>query len=140
MNTNEQTNPATGRAEYTTVRDHDHLPRITVTEELVDQAHDETFGTDDKPKVVSILDYCESPWSHLFDEFHRQRIVHVMANQTLLLRYEYDYEVDLDRIHDERDLLAWTDHLCGKTWMNTERVSHFIAAVASIKGFNLNSF
>jgi hypothetical protein len=126
------------RRDFSVACDHDHLPELSVSQEWLDEAHEETFGPKDERRGVSLMAFCDSPWSHLFEEFHRQRIVHVLSNNTLLLRYQYDYEVDLDRIHSERDLLAWTHHLCGKTWMNTERLSHFIEAVARIKGFKVH--
>jgi hypothetical protein len=115
--------------------DQGQLPVLTLTQEDVDAAHDETFGTDDDPKSVSLMAFVDSEWADLLEEFYRQRIVYVRSNEVMLLRFRYDYEVDLDRINTERDLLAWTLHLCGKTWMNTERVSRFSKAVAVIKDF-----
>jgi hypothetical protein len=61
-----------------------------------------------------------------------------LVNETVLLRFAYDYEVDLDRINSEADLLNWTLHLCGKTWMTVEHLGHFIETVAQIKGFKVH--
>ena len=57
---------------------------------------------------------------------------------SLLLRFDYSYEVDLDRIHCERDLLAWVLQLVEKPWMGAERVKLFAYVVADIKDFNIH--
>jgi hypothetical protein len=62
----------------------------------------------------------------------------VRCNNVLLLRFRYDYEIDLDEIKTERDLLAWALHLSGKTWMNTQRIGRFIEAVAQIKRLSVH--
>src|SRR6185503_17765224 len=57
---------------------------------------------------------------------------------TCTLNFQYSYEVDLDRIQTERDLLAWVRHLANKAWMNGGRVKLFIDAVARHKGFRVD--
>src|SRR6516225_2389060 len=94
----------------------EHLPPLIVSQQQVEQAHEKVFGTEDEFRVV--------PWSTLFDRFYQERIVYVPSNETLLVRFRYDYEIDLERINSEADLLCWALHLCGKTWMNTERLAH----------------
>jgi hypothetical protein len=59
------------------------------------------------------------------------------SKHTLTLNYLYKYEIDLDRIETERDLLAWMCHLCEKSWMTTERVRAVAVKIAEIKGFDL---
>ncbi len=51
----------------------------------------------------------------------------------------YHYRVELGRIVTERDLLVWSLHLCGKTWMNIARLRAFIETIAELKGFDLYS-
>jgi hypothetical protein len=80
----------------------------------------------------------DSTWSRLCDQFYQEQIVYVRTNNTVLLRFLYDYEVDLDQIKTEADLLNWTLHLCEKTWMSTERLHKFIEAVAQIKRFKVH--
>jgi hypothetical protein len=116
---------------YTVTVDHDQLPELVVTQEQVDAA----FGP--KNAGHSIMFYVDSEWVRLYERFFQERIVHVRSNNVLLLRFAYTYEVDLDRIHTARDLLAWTLHLVDKPWMGAERVKVFAAAVANIKGFNV---
>jgi hypothetical protein len=130
-------------AKYTTIKDHTQLPKLTVTQEMVDEAesrHGEPFLDEEGNEIgrsYSVGKMLDSEWSTLFDEFYRQRIVYVRGNNTLLLRFAYDYEIDLDRIKREVNLLSWIEHLCGKNWMNTERLNHFIKVVADIKGFKI---
>jgi hypothetical protein len=117
---------------------HEQLPVQTITQKDVDAAHDLVFGSGrENPRCVPLTAFADSEWSRAIEQFYRERIVHVTSNNVMLLRFAYDYEVDLDRIKTERDLLAWTLHLCGKTWMNTERISHFIEAVTAIKHFRV---
>jgi hypothetical protein len=120
-----------------TVEDHDQLPQLCVTQAQLEEAEELVFGKNDEFKGVSIAAYCDSLWSRLTEQFYRERLVHVRSNNVLLLRFSYDYEVDLDRIKEERDLLAWTLHLVGKPWMTPRRTKQFIKAVAQIKGFNV---
>jgi hypothetical protein len=67
-----------------------------------------------------------------------KQIVIDEKNDTCTINIAYPYEVDLDRINDERDLLAWTLHLKEKNWMKTKHLAFFIKAVAKYKGFNLH--
>jgi len=47
------------------------------------------------------------------------------------------YEIDLDRVKDERDLLAWTVHLCGKGWFSiTSELVDIVEAIAAAKGLD----
>ena len=65
------------------------------------------------------------------EHFEVIRIRIVRSNNVLLIRFKYDYEVDLDRIKTERDLL-------NKTWMTARHIDRFIEAAASIKHFNVH--
>ncbi len=49
--------------------DRDSLPEITVSEEQLEAAHKEVFGEEDEIKIVSIMDFCDSDWSHKFEQF-----------------------------------------------------------------------
>ena len=40
-----------------------------------------------------------------------------------------DYEINLDMIRTESDLLGWIQHLCEKTWMDTDLIREFIETV-----------
>jgi hypothetical protein len=123
---------------YSVADDHDHLPALTVTEEELEIESLSFWGAPGEWRAVSIADMADSEWSRMYDQYYRERIVHVLVNNVLLLRFVYTYEVDLDRIKTERDLLAWTHHLLGKTWMIRERTKRFVEAVAAIKGFRIN--
>lgn len=46
------------------------------------------------------------------------------------------YHIELDRIKDEGDLLAWILHLGQKAWMKTDVMTRFVEAVCEIKKFN----
>jgi hypothetical protein len=74
----------------------------------------------------------------LTDEFFRQRIVYVRGNHTLVLRFRYDYDIDLNRIPSESQLLRWVLRMTEKTWMNSRYLHHFILAVADIKNFRVH--
>jgi hypothetical protein len=119
---------------YGIAEDSEHLPPLTVTQEMVDEAQAEIFGTE---IVVSLSAYTDSKWSRLFEQFYRERIVYVRNTNVLFLRFQYDYDVDLDRIKSEADLLRLSLHLCEKTWMTTERLHHFIESVGTIKKLNI---
>jgi hypothetical protein len=123
---------------YGIAQDSDHLPRLTVTQAWLDEVHKEIFGEENEIRLVSASAYTDSNWTRLFDQFYRERIVYVRDVNVLLLRFQYDYEIDLDRIKSEAALLNWTLHLCEKTWMTTERLHFFIEAVAQIKKFNVH--
>jgi hypothetical protein len=49
----------------------------------------------------------------------------------------YFYEVDLDRIRDERDLLKWVVQLAPKLWVSKAMLEEFIVRVAEIKRFQV---
>jgi hypothetical protein len=117
---------------YTVVADHDQLLELTVTQEQVDAVSPEDG------QAYSIGYYLDSEWTRLYKQFFRERVVHVRSNNVLLLRFQYTYEVDLDRIKTERDLLGWVLQLVGKPWTSAERVKVFADAVAEIKGFNIH--
>jgi hypothetical protein len=54
---------------------------------------------------------------------------------TLCIRTDGLYEVDLDRIQDTADLLSWVRHLLEKVWMNEYLMAEFIDRVEKIKGW-----
>jgi hypothetical protein len=66
------------------------------------------------------------------------KVVIDAARGTCTLKFRYSYEVDLERIKSERDLLAWVRHLAGKPWMTGQRLELFIDAVARHKGFSVD--
>lgn len=47
------------------------------------------------------------------------------------------YAIELERIRNERDLLAWAVHLSEKNWMNAERLRDFILVVAQVKNLHV---
>lgn len=67
---------------------------------------------------------------------NKDGLIYDSERQVLILAFGVDYEVDLDRISTERDLLAWVCHLCEKSWMDKSRVRDFAIRVCNIKGFN----
>lgn len=107
----------------------DDLPPITVTEEMLDQHQ--------LPNPCTITDLIDSEWSRLTRQFYQERIAINRSNNTLHLRFVYDYEIDLDQITKPLDLLHWAAHLCQKTWMTADRVGRFIEAVCEHKAWNL---
>jgi hypothetical protein len=124
---------------YGVAPDPEHLPKLTVTQEDVDAAYTEVFGTEDEIRAVPVSAFINSDWSRLSDRYYRERVVHVLSNRTLLLRFDYDYEVDLDEINSEADLLHWTLHFREKVWMTTERLGCFIETVAAIKHLKVDA-
>ena len=76
-----------------------------------------------------------------------ERLAHVLPDAgkivmdtergTCTLHFRYPYEIDLDRIQTQDNLLGWVRHLAGKPWMNRERLGLFIDAVAKHKGFRI---
>ncbi len=126
------TAPAAFSKLYSVVADHDQLPRLWITQDQVDAA----FGP--KATSCSLLSLLDLEPNQLREDFFGQRVIYVQSNNVLLLRFQYGgYEVDLDQIHTERDLLAWVLQLVGKPWMNAERIEVFASAVADLKGFNI---
>ena len=65
------------------------------------------------------------------------KIVMDTERGTCTLHFRYPYEIDLDRIQTQDNLLGWVRHLAGKPWMNRERLGLFIDAVAKHKGFRI---
>jgi hypothetical protein len=64
-------------------------------------------------------------------------MVYDKGNECLNLNLpSFSYEIDLDRIKNERDLLAWACHLCQKSWMTTSTVRSVVVKISEIKGFN----
>lgn len=53
---------------------------------------------------------------------------------TLVLRLPNQYRIEGNRIDDERKLLWWVRHLCGKCWMTTEALGVLIDLVAERNG------
>ena len=53
-----------------------------------------------------------------------------------ILDLGYKYELDLDRIRNERDLLKWVHHLSKKVGMSIEMVPFFIDKVARFKNLD----
>lgn len=71
--------------------------------------------------------------SHLSVDEDDARIQIDEACGICTLNFKYPYEIDLDRIKTERDLLAWTLHLAGKTWMDRGKLVAFIEAIGKHK-------
>jgi hypothetical protein len=84
---------------------------------MLDRAETEICGAENEMRAVSPGAYTNPHCLQLFEQFYRERIVYVRDRNVLLLRFEYDYEVDLDRIESEVALLNWILHLCEKTWI-----------------------
>jgi hypothetical protein len=117
----------------------DSLPTITVSQQWIDEAHNEVFGTGDEFRPVPLSAYIDSSWSRLCDQFYRERITYIPDSQVLLLRFGgYPYEVDLDRVNSEGDLLRWVLHLSSKDWMTCERLYFFIEAVGEVKHLRIH--
>ncbi|SRR5579885_1088502 len=51
-----------------------------------------------------------------------------------VLHFAQPYEIDLDRVNNETELLSWAYHLAGKPWMDCSRLKHVIRAIAEAKG------
>lgn len=47
------------------------------------------------------------------------------------------YEIDLNRIKTERDLLAWVRHLSEKSWITRDDLTEFITQVGEYKHFKI---
>ena len=56
----------------------------------------------------------------------------------ITVSHNHDYEIDLNRIKTERDLLAWTLHLSEKSWMTTAGLHEFISVIAKAKGLSVH--
>jgi hypothetical protein len=118
---------------YSVVADHDQLPPLTITAAELLRVEEALLGTKEEPRIVSAGSRLESEWADTLGLFYRERLVHVLSNNVLLVRFAYCYEVDLDRIAGERALLGWTRHLAGKTWMTTHYLAKFIDAVCAVE-------
>lgn len=64
--------------------------------------------------------------------------IHDKQARTLTIMVAYPYEIDLDRIKTERDLLAWVMHLAEKNWIDTILIREFAERVAKIKRFKIH--
>jgi hypothetical protein len=65
----------------------------------------------------------------------QDKIVIDSINGTVTLNFDYPYQIDLDPIKTEGDLLRWTLSLTEKSWMNLDRLNTFIRKVAKHKKF-----
>jgi hypothetical protein len=72
------------------------------------------------------------------NQFYADNLEFDSSENTLTLYFRYPYEVDLDDIKTERDLLAWVLHLAEKTWMTTRHLRKFAERVAEIKGLKIH--
>lgn len=71
------------------------------------------------------IDIISAHQEHI-EKMNRQ--VHFTAdNKRIILTEGGDYEIDLARCKTENEILHWVQHLCGKTWVTTEMLSHFIS-------------
>jgi hypothetical protein len=77
-------------------------------------------------------------YGELIEQFYQDNLEFRPEDNTLILHFSYPYEVDLDRIKSERDLLNWVLHFCQKTWMTTEHIYKFAEKVAKIKKFTIH--
>ena len=50
----------------------------------------------------------------------------------LILNYSYEYDIALDRLQTEKDILGWVFHLAGKNWMNAHRIQNFIEKCSEV--------
>ena len=88
-------------------------------------------------EILNGEDICKSLEDH--ERLMEKTFVYVKSNNTMQISVnDYPYEVDLDRINSERDLLAWVLHLSEKTWATTDIISEFASRVARIKGFDIH--
>lgn len=88
------------------------------------------------PKIMTVAELEKA--GAAFEKKLSKQIVIDKKNNTCTLNISYPYEVDLDRIKTERDLLVWTLHLTEKAWMKTHHLFFFIQTVAKYKGWNLH--
>jgi hypothetical protein len=85
----------------------------------------------------SLCDPQLEEWRGALDQFYQDNIEVDLERGVVMLYFKYPYEVDLDRIKNERDLLAWVIHLCGKHWMTPSYLKRFARTVAEVKGLTL---
>jgi len=88
------------------------------------------------PKIMTI-DELDKAVAAMQKKLAKQIVIN-KKNATCTINIEYPYEIDLDAIENERDLLAWVLHLTEKNWIKTRHLAFFIEAVAKFKGFNLH--
>ncbi|MFZ4778542.1 MAG: hypothetical protein ACOYM3_24490 [Terrimicrobiaceae bacterium] len=60
----------------------------------------------------------------------------VVKDGTIWIEGPYRYPIDVDRITDLRDLLAWVRHLSRKTWVTRKILGEFIDVVAALQGIH----
>ena len=58
-----------------------------------------------------------------------------LTGNFIVLDVVYPYEIGLESIKDQRELLGWTRHLTEKNWVTGEVISMFIDTVNSAKGW-----
>jgi len=125
---------------FSIIEDPNDLPIKTIDQDDVDLAYQEGWGNG--PRVGSIPIWSPrhtTQWQNVFHQFYCQRIVFIRSFNMLALRFGgYDYNLPLERIETERDLLAWVRHLSSKEdWITLQRLRVIIDAVATIKGFEI---
>lgn len=69
-----------------------------------------------------------------FEEFKRESTkmqdkVFVREDE-IIINLSYEYPIPLSECTDANRILAWVDHLCGKSWMTVEAIEAFIAHAA----------
>ena len=101
-----------------------------------------TPAGDDLPPIEDAADLLAEPVAAPLGQLKRRqssgKVVINASNNTATLHYAYPYEIDLDPVRTERDLLAWALHLCEKNWMDTERLHEVVVTIAKHKGFELH--
>ena len=60
----------------------------------------------------------------------------VVKDGTIWIEGPYRYPIDVDRITDLRDLLAWVRHLSRKAWVTRKILGEFIDVVAALQGIH----
>ena len=78
------------------------------------------------PEVVSIRD--------LEPDTSPSRVI--VKDGTIWIEGPYRYPIDVDRITDLRDLLAWVRHLSRKAWVTRKILGEFIDVVAALQGIH----
>jgi len=120
---------------YSVVPDYADMPTVTIDGKELARSQQRL----DK-RMRGGIHFGDPAWETHIDlskRYYRERLVYLTNVEVLMVRFSYNYEVDLDRVHNERDLLSWTLHFTTKTWMTTRRLHYFIEAVASIKHLSI---
>ncbi|MEI6073831.1 MAG: hypothetical protein WCS31_18770 [Verrucomicrobiae bacterium] len=60
----------------------------------------------------------------------------IVKDGTIWIEGPYRYPIDVDRITDLRDLLAWVRHLTRKAWVTRKILGEFIDVVAALQGIH----